>query len=144
MGLGGRLKKMVQNWLEIQPMLGESLVIQEINTFEGTCFRNRLWYRGDASELHQYYTQVDDQMGNARFWAALGTDGIDFRKIHTGLPGIIIDVLADIIVDAINDIKIKADTEAQENWEKIAKDNDFKDVVKQAIIDVFIEHDRSI
>ena len=36
------------------------------------------------------------------------------------------------------------DTEAQENWEKIAKDNDFKDVVKQAIIDVFIEHDRSI
>ncbi len=141
MGLGGRIKKMVQNWLEIQPSIGESLVIQEINTFEGTCFRNQLWYRGDASELHQYYTQVDDQMGNARFWAAIGTDGIDFRKIHTGLPGIIIDVLADIIIDALNDIEIKNNVEAQENWVEIAKDNDFKDLVKQAVIDVFIEHD---
>ncbi|MCI8396166.1 MAG: capsid protein [Clostridia bacterium] len=141
MGLGGRIKKMVQNWLEIQPSIGESLIIQETNTFEGTCFRNRLWYRGEASELHQYYTQVDDQMGNARFWSAIGTDGIDFRKIHTGLPGIIIDVLADIIVDALNDIEIKDNAGAQENWEKIAKDNDFKDIVKQAVIDVFIEHD---
>lgn len=144
MGLGGRIKKMVQNWLEIQPSIGESLVIQELNTFEGTCFRNRLWYRGEASELHQYYTQVDDQMGNARFWAAIGTNGIDFRKIHTGLPGVIIDMLADIVVDAINDIKIKDNAEAQENWEKIAEDNNFKEVIKQAVIDVFIEHDRSI
>lgn len=87
MGLGGRIKQMVQNWLEIQPSIGESLVIQEINTFDGICFRNELWYRGDPSELHQYYTQVDDQMGNAKFWAAISTTGIDFRKIHTRATG---------------------------------------------------------
>ena len=141
MGLGGRIKRMVQNWLDIQPSIGESLVIQEINTFEGTCFRNRLWYRGEASELHQYYTQIDDQMGNSRFWSAMGTNGIEFRKIHTGLPSTIIDVLADIISDSLNTITIKDNEEAQENWDNIAKDNDFKEIVKQAIIDVFIEHD---
>lgn len=141
MGLGCKIKKMVQDWLEIQPSIGESLIIQEINTFNGTCFRNRLWYRGDPSELHQYYTQVDDQMGNTKFWAAIATDGIDFRKIHTGLPGLIIDMLADIIIDALNKLTITGNDGAQKIWDKIEDENSFKDLVKQAIIDVFIDGD---
>ena len=100
-----------------------------------------LWYRGDASELHQYYTQTDDMMGNAKFWAAESTNGIDFRKIHTGLPAMIIDMLADIIVDSFNKITVSNNEQAQKNWEDIAKDNDFKEIVKQSIIDVFVEHD---
>ena len=45
-------------------------------------------------------------MGNAKFWAAESTNGIDFRKIHTGLPAMIIDMLADIIVDSFNKITV--------------------------------------
>lgn len=100
-----------------------------------------MWYRGDASELHQYYTQTDDMMGNAKFWAAVSSNGIDFRKIHTGLPAMIIDMLADIIVDSFNKITITNNKQAQDDWEDISKDNEFKEVLKQSIIDVFVEHD---
>lgn len=136
-----KLKDVVRNWLNIQPSSGESITIQEINTFEGSCFRNLLWYRGEASELHQYYTQIDDMMGNSKFWSAKSTTGINFRKIHTGLPAMIIDMLADIIVNSFNKITVSDNDQAQEDWEEIAKDNDFKGTVKQAIIDVFVEND---
>lgn len=80
-------------------------------------------------------------MGNAKFWAAESSNGIDFRKIHTGLPAMIIDMLADIIVDSFNKITITNNDQAQKDWEDIAEDNDFKETVKQSIIDVFVEHD---
>jgi len=76
-----------------------------------------LWYRGDASELHQYYTQIDDMMGNAKFWAAESSNGVNFRKIHTGLPAIIIDMLADIIIDSFNKITVVKNEDAQKDWE---------------------------
>ena len=136
-----KIKNVIRNWLEIQPSVGDTITIQETNTFEGNCFRNLLWYRGDASELHQYYTQTDDLMGNAKFWAAQSTTGINIRKIHTGLPAMIVDMLADIIVDSFNKIEVKGNNEAQENWEEIAKENDFKETLKQAIIDVFVQCD---
>lgn len=136
-----KIKNVIRNWLEIQPSVGDTITIQETNTFEGNCFRNLLWYRGDASELHQYYTQTDDLMGNAKFWAAISTTGINFRKIHTGLPAMIVDMLADIVVDSFNKIEVKGNDEAQTNWEEIAKENDFKETLKQAIIDVFVQCD---
>lgn len=139
--INDKLKDIVRNWLNIQPSPGTSVTIQEVNTFEGSCFRNLIWYRGDASELHQYYTQTDDMMGNAKFWAAESSNGIDFRKIHTGLPAMIVDILADIIIDSFNKITVLNNEEAQETWKEIAKDNEFKDLLKQAIIDVFVEHD---
>jgi len=80
-------------------------------------------------------------MGNSKFWAAQSTDGVDFRKIHTGLPALIVDILADIIIDSLNSIDIGKNDDAQKNWNKIEEDNSFKDIVKQAIIDVFIECD---
>ena len=136
-----KIKNVIRNWLEIQPSVGDTITIQETNTFEGNCFRNLLWYRGDASELHQYYTQTDDLMGNAKFWAAQSTTGINIRKIHTGLPAMIVDMLADITVDSFNKIEVKGNNEAQTNWEEIAKENDFKETLKQAIIDVFVQCD---
>nr|DAZ19754.1 MAG TPA: portal protein [Caudoviricetes sp.] len=136
-----KIKNVIRNWLEIQPSVGDTITIQETNTFEGNCFRNLLWYRGDASELHQYYTQTDDLMGNAKFWAAQSTTGVNFRKIHTGLPAMIVDMLADIIVDSFNKIEVKGNNEAQTNWDEIAKENDFKETLKQAIIDTFVQCD---
>ena len=139
--LNDKLKDVVRNWLNIVPAPGDTITIQETNTFEGNCFRNLLWYRGDASELHQYYTQTDDMMGNAKFWASDTTNNLKMRKIHTGLPTMIVDMLADIIVDSFNKITVESNNNAQKNWEDIAEDNDFKETVKQAIIDVFVECD---
>ena len=139
--LNDKLKDVVRNWLNIVPAPGDTITIQETNTFEGNCFRNLLWYRGDASELHQYYTQIEDMMGNAKFWASDTTNNLKMRKIHTGLPAMIVDMLADIIVDSFNKITVENNNDAQKNWEDIAEDNDFKETVKQAIIDVFVECD---
>lgn len=139
--LNDKLKDVVRNWLNIVPAPGDTITIQETNTFEGNCFRNLLWYRGDASELHQYYTQTDDMMGNAKFWASDTTNDLKMRKIHTGLPAMIVDMLADIIIDSFNKITVEKNDKAQKNWEDIAEDNDFKETVKQAIIDVFVECD---
>ena len=47
--LNDKLKDVVRNWLNIVPAPGDTITIQETNTFEGNCFRNLLWYRGDAS-----------------------------------------------------------------------------------------------
>ena len=139
--LNDKLKDVVRNWLNIVPAPGDTITIQETNTFEGNCFRNLLWYRGDASELHQYYTQTDDMMGNAKFWASDTTNDLKMRKIHTGLPAMIVDMLADIIVDSFNKITVENNNEAQKKWEDIAEDNDFKETIKQAIIDVLVECD---
>lgn len=141
MSLGGKIKQMIRNWLELQPSIGDSITIQEVNTFAGTCFRNEIWYRGEATELHQYYTQVDDLMENTKFWAATSTTGVNFRKIHTGLPALIVDVLADIIIDALNKIEITNNDDAQKVWEEIQEENNLKDLIKQAIIDVFVDCD---
>ena len=139
--LNDKLKDVVRNWLNIVPAPGDTITIQETNTFEGNCFRNLLWYRGDASELHQYYTQTDDMMGNAKFWASDTTNDLKMRKIHTGLPAMIVDMLADIIVDSFNKITVENNNDAQKNWEEIERDNEFKETLKQAIIDVFVECD---
>ena len=123
--LNDKLKDVVRNWLNIVPAPGDTITIQETNTFEGNCFRNLLWYRGDASELHQYYTQTDDMMGNAKFWASDTTNDLKMRKIHTGLPAMIVDMLADIIVDSFNKITVENNNDAQTNWEDIAEENDY-------------------
>lgn len=141
MSISDKVKDFVINWLNMQPATQTSVSIQETNTFEGTCFRNEIWYRGEASELHQYYTQIDDLMNNTRFWAAKSTTGVDFRKIHTGLPALIIDMLADIIIDSLNKIEITENEQANEDWEKIQEENNFKDLIKQAVIDVFVDGD---
>lgn len=139
--LNDKLKDVVRNWLNIIPAPEDSVTIQEVNTFEGNCFRNLLWYRGDPSELHQYYTQTDDMMGNAKFWASDTTNDLKMRKIHTGLPAMIVDMLADIIIDSFNKITVENNNIAQKDWEEIAKENEFKDILKQSIIDVFVECD---
>lgn len=96
-------KEKLRDWLELDKGMNPlSIRIIEPMSFEANVFKNQIWYRGDPSELHQFYTSIDDMMGNTRFWQAVATNGVDFRKIHTGLPGLIIDVLADIVFDDMN------------------------------------------
>lgn len=129
------IRDKLRNWLEIDRGLNPLTVrIIETMDFEANCFKNRMWYRGDASELHQFYTQYDDMMGNTRFWQAVATNGVDFRKIHTGLPALIIDTLIDIVFDDMNSYEFN-NIEAQELWEAIEKEipsDFFKEVFKEA------------
>jgi len=77
-------KQKIKDWLELDKGMNPLTArIVEPMSFEANVFKNHLWYRGDPSELHQFYTSIDDMMGNTKFWQAEATNGIDFRKIHT-------------------------------------------------------------
>lgn len=134
------IKDWLRNWLDIREPNPVSVLIQEVWGYELSVFRNELWYRGDPSELHQFYTQIDDNMNNTTFWSAVASTGINFRKIHSGLPALIIDTLVDIVMTDLTDISIN-NTEAQKRWDEIAEDNNFTDTLKQAIKETLISGD---
>lgn len=129
-------KAKLRNWLELDKGMNPlSALIIEPMDFDANVFKNRLWYRGDPSELHQFYTQIDDMMGNTRFWQAKASNGVNFRKIHTGLPSLIVDILTDIVFDDMNTPEFD-NNEAAALWEEMEKklpDEFFKNAFKEAL-----------
>lgn len=134
------IKKWLQNWLDIVQPNPVSVTIQEAWNHELSVFRNELWYRGDPTELHQFYTQIDDNMNNTSFWSAVASTGINFRKIHSGLPALIVDTLGDIVISDLTKIDVN-NTEAQKRWDEIAEDNNFNETLKEAVKDVLVRGD---
>lgn len=127
----GVIKNMLRNWLEIKNPDSLQIDIEQLTNFEGQAFINNIWYRGDASELNQLYEQLDDKLGNTHFWGSRPTAGMNIRKIHTGLPSMIVDTLADISTDDLNNIKV---SKRQEEWNNIAKENEFKSLIHDSVI----------
>lgn len=124
------VRQRMRSFLHIEPAQSYSLTVNELVDFRTNAFLNNLWYRGDSYELEQIYKQVPYQ--NNSFWGSTPTQGIEIRKIHTGLPETIVNTLTSIIIDDINTIKL--DNEAkQEVWKQIEKENNFKDLIEDAI-----------
>src|SRR5690625_2945484 len=119
------LKNMVMKLLNIKPApQTQQIVIQEPFSYETSVLRNRLWYRGDPSELEQFYKQTaNDNVSRSRFWAAVPSEDLAIRKIHSGLPAMIAERLADIVIADLNAIDLEAD-ELNDLWEDISEDND--------------------
>ena len=123
-----KVKEGIRSWLRIQPANKTVININEVLDFEGNAIKNRIWYRGESEELKQLYNQLDGD--KTRFWSAVSTPGLEIRKIHVGLPAMMVDILASIVVADMNDIEL---SEREEEWEKIATDNSFKELVKDGI-----------
>lgn len=134
----GVIKNMIKNWLEIKEPDSISITINKINTFESQAFINNIWYRGEANELDELYKQLDDGMGNKHFWASAPTNGNKIRKIHTGLPAMIIDTLASISTNDLELIKVEG---RQEEWNDINKEINLKELMNDALTSVLIEGD---
>lgn len=143
----GAIKTIVMNWLGINPAQPTSLQVNEILDYKGTVLKNRLWYRGDPSELDQFFKAIgQDAVTQARFWAAVPSADNRIRKMHSGLPGEIVDKLSGIVsgdLDAIEvDIAEGQQTSAnQERWNEIAKDNKFGELFEKSIKDTLVEGD---
>ena len=139
-----RVKNMVRSWLEIQPAPGKGIVIQEPVSHETSVMRNKIWYRGDASEIDQLFKALgEDAVGRARFWAAAPSSE-DIRKAHSGLPGIMADTLAGVVKADLDDLDFGETAEeklAAQRWEEIADDNDFPSLVGQAVVDTLVTGD---
>ena len=94
--------------------------------------KNTIWYRGDTYELAQLYKQLPNKQDT--FWGAVPTAGMEIRKIHTGMPSLIVDTLTDIVISDYNGVEFKdknVDNEAM--WENIEKENKTNELLKEAI-----------
>ena len=131
-----KIRNGIKTWLRIQPAQVNNIQIQEMLDFEGNAIKNRIWYRGDSEELSQMYKQIPGD--KTKFWSAVPTVGMEIRKIHVGLPGIIVDTLSNIVVADMNDIKLD---NRQEDWDKIEKENNFIELLSEAIVESLVVGD---
>lgn len=134
------IKRMIKNWLGIEPAPGASIVIYEPLSFEANCMRNRILYRGDPSEIDQFFKQAKetraqgDSVADARFWAAVPSKGLQIRKIHSGLPGMIVNTLANVVVTDMLDVEVtKPDKKYADTWGEIAEENDLKELLYDTV-----------
>lgn len=135
------LTKAAIRMLNIQPATDKTITIKEPLTYQGNVLKNRLWYRGDPSELDQFFKQsAYDAVSKSRFWAAVPSEDLSIRKIHSGLPAMIVDRLSDIVIADLDDIDLGTD-ELNSAWEEISKDNNFNELLGEAITESLITGD---
>ena len=125
------LIKTIKNYFTIKPPQAMQIDIEQLTNFEGHTFINSIWYRGDANELNQLYKQIHDNIpNNDNFWSSEPSKHSNIRKIHTGLPAMIVDTMANIATDDLDKIEVK---KRQEEWDNIAKENKVKDLTRDAV-----------
>lgn len=64
------------------------------------------------------------------FWRSVCTPGLEIRKIHTGIPKLIVNTLTDIVVNDYSGAEID-DTVAQQIWDRIYKANGSDKLLKK-------------
>lgn len=120
----------MRSFLKIYTASGKSFNINELLDFDSNVAVNKIWYRGESYELSQLYKQLDDNQYG--FWGSVPTAGIEIRKIHTGLPKTIVNTLANVVADDLQDVKFNSEAD-NSLWRDIAKENTFDVLVKSAI-----------
>ena len=120
----------IKNYFTIKPPQSMKIDIEQMTNFEGHTFINNIWYRGEANELHQLYKQINENIeNNDNFWGSTPSKHSTIRKIHTGLPAMIVDTLANIATDDLDKIEV----ERQEEWDNIDKENNIKELSREAV-----------
>lgn len=132
--LSENIKRGIRSWLNVIPANPHSIQINEVLDFELSAIRNRIWYRGDGNELEQMYQQNPEYADKYKFWASRCTSGMEMRKIHTGLPGLIIRVLSAIVLNDMNDFEFESESQ-KVLWKEIEKQNKFRKKIKKALKD---------
>lgn len=127
--------------LNLQPATDKAVTIYEPLGYKGNVMKNRLWYRGDPSELDQFFKQsAKDIVSQSRFWASVPSADLNIRKIHSGLPAMVADKLSDIVIADLDLIDLS--NEEQNNlWQDISKDNNFNELVGEAITETLVAGD---
>ena len=111
-----KFKRAIRSLLRLDPPQRQTFTVQEQLDFYANAFANRLWYRGSASELNQFYKQLDSD--TCPFWGSVPTRGLEIRKIHTGIPKLIVNTLTNIVIKDLNDIEYE-NVEKNDIWKSI-------------------------
>ncbi|MDY2937608.1 MAG: capsid protein, partial [Fusicatenibacter sp.] len=131
------IKKGIRSWLNITPSSAYNIQINETIDFETNAIRNRIWYRGDGNELEQMYSQVAEFADKHKFWASRCSRGMEMRKIHTGLPGLMVRTINSIIVSSMKDFKFE-NAEHESIWKQIEKENKFRKKFEKSLKETLV------
>lgn len=127
-----KIREGMRSFLQLEPPQTLQINIQERLDYQANAIKNRLWYRGDSNELEQLYQQIADGNLHRMFWASRCSPGMEMRKIHTGLPAVITDTLAGIVVNNLNDVEFQNAVYA-DIWAEIERENQFKKLLDRAL-----------
>ena len=133
------IRRGIRSFLQIEPAQQNTIMITESLDFNANAAKNRIWYRGNADELSQMYKNLPGEGNRTRFWAAVPTIGMEIEKNHTGIPGIIVDTLAAIVVADMDSVEVQ--DKYQEIWNNIAEDNQFESLVEDAVAETLVVGD---
>ena len=138
---GDKLADKIRNWLQINPpYAGHMLPIRGSTTMDEEIIRNRVWYRGDSDELLQLYERDSrTDASSSRFWAAVPA-GRKIRKIHSGLPGMMVDTLVGIVSGDFDGIDFDDVTTAS-RFEEINRSVHLSDQMTDALTECLITGD---
>lgn len=112
-----------------------SIQINEVLDFEMSAIRNRIWFIGDGNELEQLYQSLTEYTDKYKFWGSRCTPGMEMRKIHTGLPGLIVRILTSVVLTDMNEYEF-TEEKHKALWEQIEKENKFREMMKESLQEV--------
>lgn len=116
-----KIKNKIMRWLNIEKAENKIINIQEALGEQDNFIKNQIWLRGQAYEIEQLFKTLKP-IDFKCFWGSTTKERI--IKKHTGLPGLIVNVLSNISIRDLNGIKIN-DNNYQKIWDDIIRDNDF-------------------
>jgi hypothetical protein len=146
MGLFKGVKQSIVKWLGITDMPTEvNIQITQVIDRPTNTLKNTVWYRGDASEIEQFWqelAEVDTYSTTikSKFWSSVSSNAL-VRKIHSGLPRMITDKLAAIVVEDMNDPDFKENTGAVNRWNIINEELNFDEILNDAVSRTLAEGD---
>lgn len=128
-----KIREKIFKVLKINYLPKKGFIINRLLTHDENCAKNRVWYNGDSFEIEQFFKQIKNT--NHSFWGAAMTKGMEIRKIHVGFPKLLVDTLNNVCISDFNGMKSE-NAFTQELWDEIAKENDFKKILKKATEEV--------
>lgn len=138
MKIGERVKNMIKSWLDIRPAQSQNFIINESMDFEANCIKNKIWYRGDAHELSEFYGQLP--YADDTFWGVSQTADIRLKKSHSGLPKLIIKTIINTVMTDYS-----GDDCTDDYWKQVNEENKFDtEMLKNVLADTMCVGDGAI
>lgn len=141
MGLMDYMREKIRTFLRIEPTSQTQISINGQLDFFNNVAKNKIWYEGKSDELSQLY-QIIDAPGQM-FWKVKSSKGQEIRKIHIGLPALIVDTLVNIVVNGYNGVTIDNpnDSTSEDLWDDIYMENGADSLIKECIRNILVAGD---